>query len=81
MEILNVPPFERADPSHQTEPDSMINDQFTDLPISRQRRYQLRKKAKGLCVICGKRKAITESLCARCSKKRGVKHPGKQSKR
>ncbi len=56
-----------------------IIDQFTDLQISRQRRYQLRKQASGLCVICGKRKAVSKSLCARCLKKRGVKKPGRNS--
>lgn len=30
-----------------------ITDQFSHLPISRQRRYQLRKDAQGLCIICG----------------------------
>jgi hypothetical protein len=58
----------------------MIKDQFTNLPISRQRRYQLRRLAKGLCSICGKRKITSESLCSRCLKKRGVKHPGKLAK-
>jgi hypothetical protein len=30
-----------------------IKDKFTDLPISRQWRYQLRMKRKNRCVICG----------------------------
>lgn len=31
----------------------LIFDKFTKLPVSRQRKYQLRKQAKGLCGICG----------------------------
>lgn len=32
-----------------------IHDQFTDLPVSRQRKEQLRKQAKGICIYgaCG----------------------------
>jgi hypothetical protein len=30
-----------------------IQDQFTDLPVSRQRKYQLRMKASGRCSQCG----------------------------
>jgi hypothetical protein len=30
----------------------MIHDEFTDKPLSKQRRYQLRKQAKGLCPYC-----------------------------
>lgn len=33
----------------------MIKDRFSHLQISRQRRYQLRKQAAGMCTICGKR--------------------------
>lgn len=32
----------------------LIVDQFTSRPVSRQRKYQLRKQAKGQCRICGK---------------------------
>ena len=31
-----------------------IKDEFTDLPISRQRKYQLRMERDGRCVQCGK---------------------------
>ena len=31
-----------------------IKDKFTNLPVSRQRKYQLRKKKNGLCILCGK---------------------------
>ncbi len=30
-----------------------IKDKFSELPVSRQRKYQLRKKKAGLCIICG----------------------------
>lgn len=30
-----------------------IQDEFTHLPVSRQRRYQLRKRRDGLCTECG----------------------------
>jgi hypothetical protein len=31
----------------------MIRDQYTYAPISRQRKYQLRMRDKGKCIICG----------------------------
>lgn len=31
-----------------------IIDEFTDLPISRQRKYQLRRVKKGVCISCGR---------------------------
>lgn len=36
----------------------LIQDKFTSMRVSRQRRYQLRKEAAGLCRICG-------DVCAR----------------
>ena len=33
----------------------LIQDEFSNKRISRQRRYQLRKEAKGCCRICGKK--------------------------
>ena len=30
-----------------------IHDEFTDLPVSRQRKSQLRRQRDGLCIICG----------------------------
>jgi hypothetical protein len=41
----------------------MIHDQYTYTTLSRQRKYQLRKKDKGLCIICGG-KAINAKFCA-----------------
>jgi len=40
----------------------MIRDEFTYKPISRQRKYQLRKRKQGRCIICGD-KAITSHFC------------------
>lgn len=40
-----------------------IKDEFTDLPISRQRKWQMRKQKAGLCIICGQ-----PSDKERCSK-------------
>lgn len=31
-----------------------IQDEFTDLPISKQRKHQLRRKKGGKCILCGK---------------------------
>jgi len=33
----------------------MITDQFTLMSISRQRKWQLRQQARGLCLLCKKR--------------------------
>jgi hypothetical protein len=39
-----------------------IKDEFTDLPVSRQRKYQLRMQRAGRCIICGKQ-AISSHYC------------------
>lgn len=31
----------------------VIKDEFTDLPVDRRRRWQLRKRAEGKCITCG----------------------------
>jgi hypothetical protein len=57
-----------------------IKDEFTDLPISRQRKYQLRRQRDKLCTECGQ-PAIRGSRCLehlvkareRQRKKRGLK--------
>lgn len=41
----------------------MIKDKYTYAPLSRQRKYQLRMKDKGKCIICGK-KATTSHFCS-----------------
>lgn len=37
--------------------------------LSKQRRWQLAKQAKGLCVQCGKRKLKTKAHCKECAKR------------
>jgi hypothetical protein len=39
-----------------------IEDEFRDLKISRQRKYQLRMRRQGRCVVCGD-KAAGSNLC------------------
>ena len=39
-----------------------IDDEFTDLPVSRQRKYQLRMKREKRCIICGD-PAVTKWKC------------------
>jgi hypothetical protein len=65
-----------------------IQDQFTNLPVSRGRKYQLRKKEAGLCTICGTRPVVPGSeLCVkhmvrhreRSRKKLGLKRRYKNS--
>jgi hypothetical protein len=44
---------------------SKIQDEFADLPVSRQRKSQLRRQRDGLCIICGQ---------PRCSSHYCLKH-------
>lgn len=47
-----------------------IQDQFAGLEVSRQRRYQLRKQALGLCMNCGTEPALKDmTRCSGCHKK------------
>ena len=46
-----------------------IRDEFTDLPVSRQRKYQLRMQRAKRCVICGE-PAVMGRFCLN----HGVKH-------
>ena len=39
----------------------------TQYTLSRQRRYQIRKRKEGLCTICGKRKTDGRDLCIKCA--------------
>lgn len=41
-----------------------IKDAFSELPISKQRKYQLRHQKKGLCIKCNGKAAI-KGLCLR----------------
>lgn len=49
-----------------------INDKFTNLPVSRQRKYQLRKRAAGKCEICGTQPIYKNKYCVGCCEKHGV---------
>jgi len=42
----------------------VIKDEFTDLPVSRQRKYQLRMKRDKRCPICGEPVAVS-SFCVK----------------
>ncbi len=42
-----------------------IVDQFTQLPVSRQRKWQLRQRQKGLCAKCSKRVVPESIYCIR----------------
>ena len=37
------------------------------MELSRQRKWQLKKKSNGLCTICGKKPLKTETLCHICN--------------
>lgn len=41
----------------------LIQDEFTSRPISRQRKYQMRKRKSGRCRICAKPGADETGLC------------------
>lgn len=47
-----------------------IIDKFSDLPISRQRKYQLRNKVYGLCILCSEKAVPGMSRCLKHEKKR-----------
>jgi uncharacterized OB-fold protein len=49
-------------------PRKPIKDEFTDLPISRQRKRQLRLIRDGKCRICGKAKEPERQQCPTCLK-------------
>jgi hypothetical protein len=48
--------------------------------MSRQRRYQLRKIAEGLCGYCGKRKLFNKSRCKKCEKQKYLQAQQRASK-
>ena len=41
----------------------LIQDKFTSLKVSRQRRYQLRREAAGLCRLCGDKATPESAYC------------------
>lgn len=57
-----------------------IQDEFTHLNISRQRKYQLRRKRDGLCTICGKPVLPGTLMCFKDHKKRGSRRPGSRKR-
>ena len=46
-----------------------IIDEFTDLPVSAQRKAQLRRCRDGLCIICSKPRNQYTTLCDDCGEK------------
>ena len=57
----------------------LIKDEFTDLPVSPQRKSQLRNQRDGRCIICGDPELVTKFYCdyhARCDHLRGAKRRG-----
>ena len=46
-----------------------IQDEFTDLPISNRRKYQMRRKRDGLCVTCGQPRNLYWAKCDACQEK------------
>lgn len=49
----------------------MIHDKFENLKVSRQRKYQLRKRLEGKCESCGTRPLYKYKFCVECSEKYG----------
>ena len=45
----------------------IIEDEFTDLNVSRQRKWQLRKQKENLCEVCGKPAVVTKSKRRFCA--------------
>lgn len=60
---------QQVDTVGRSEMGAPISDQFAGLSVSRQRRYQLRKKARGLCTQCGKPALADMTHCAGCHPK------------
>lgn len=61
-----------------------IQDEFTNLKISPQRRWQLRQKAKGRCQVCGGPLGDYSTHCKKCVSKYRKKYddwePGKRGR-
>jgi hypothetical protein len=47
-----------------------IVDEFSHLKVSRQVKYQLRKKKAGMCEQCGQKPRVTTAMCLECAIKR-----------
>jgi hypothetical protein len=60
-----------------------IEDEFTDLKISRQRKWQLRHAKEGKCTKCGAAAAVSSAFCIRHNVKSALRthernYPGKK---
>ena len=58
-----------------------IQDDLTFLPLSRQRKYQIRKMREGLCIICGQPAYKGTLFCIEDNQKRGIQQPGRNRHR
>jgi hypothetical protein len=50
-----------------------IIDEFSNLPVSRQRKAQLRAVKRGLCAWCFKRRVVSSERCKRCAAKQSAR--------
>lgn len=51
-----------------------IQDEFTNLNVSRQRKYQLRCQRDHLCIVCGSPTLVTRIECERHSQQRSMQN-------
>jgi hypothetical protein len=58
-----------------------IEDDIALLPVSRQRKYQLRNMRRGRCIICGGDAFQDTLFCYDDNMKRGIAYPGKNGAR
>jgi hypothetical protein len=58
-----------------------IEDDIAVLPLTRQRKYQLRNMRQGLCIICGSNAYQNTLFCYEDNMKRGIIAPGKNGVR
>ena len=58
-----------------------IDDDIATLPLTRQRKYQLRNIRQGRCIICGSDAYLNTIFCYEDSIKRGIADPGKNGAR
>jgi hypothetical protein len=59
--------------SHSTK---KIIDDLSEVDLSRQRKYQIRRLREGLCIICGQKGYNGTGLCLDHNRKHGIKNPG-----
>jgi len=58
-----------------------IDDDIATLPLTRQRKYQLRNIRQGRCIICGNDAFLNTLFCYADNMKRGIADPGKYGAR